>query len=871
MAAKLTPMMAQYNEIKQKNPGVILLFRVGDFYETFYEDAKLVSKELNIVLTSRDNIPLAGVPHHAVDAYLNRLVKKGYKVAICEQVEDPKLAKGLVKREVIRVITPGTVLEDSILSEKSNNFLMALTEQNNRYGVAFVDISTGEFLTTQLEGERTLEKLATEVAKFKPSEAVLPSVLLENAKLKELLTLQNVFITQYESQYFDYEHACQKLSQYFKSISCEGLQLATSAAGAVLSYLEETQKHALSYIDKLNTYFSSQYLVLDSTTTRNLELVQNVRDGTSKNTLIELLDKTLTPMGARLLRRWLLHPLVDRNKIIKRQLAVEVLTQDLFLRKDLQELLSKIKDLERLSTKLCYGSATPKELVSLKFSLQPVEKIAGLLDELKKKPIEIGRLKEVEEQLDPLQDVIELIENSIVAQPPAQVRDGNIIKPGYDSRLDELMAKLKEGKDWIATLEARERRRTGIKSLKVGYNQIFGYYIEVSKSNLRLVPQDYLRKQTLASAERFATQELKEKEAFLITAAERAKVLEYELFQKVREGLAAKSERIGKTAKALSELDVLQSFAEVASNNAYVKPEIREDSVIKITDGRHPVVEHSLAHGFVPNDTLLDCANHRLSIITGPNMAGKSTYLRQVALITLLAQLGSFVPAKYASIGIVDRIFTRVGAFDDLVRGQSTFMVEMSEVASILRNATSKSLILLDEIGRGTSTFDGLSIAWAVAEYIHSKKIGAKTLFATHYHHLTELAEVLPGVVNYNIAAKEEKNQIIFLRKLVPGGTNKSYGVQVAQLADLPSQVINRANELLKKLEAESMIDVVGAKKKVTKKIPFHRYTQLILPADLAEERSQLIKELKELDVTKLTPLEALVKLNELKKKVEQE
>ncbi|MDI6887822.1 MAG: DNA mismatch repair protein MutS, partial [Candidatus Thermoplasmatota archaeon] len=626
---------------------------------------------------------------------------------------------------------------------------------------------------------------------------------------------------------------------------------------------EETQK-SIPHIAKIKHYLSTQYMGLDATTARNLELLQNVRDGSENNTLVAVLDSTLTGMGARTLRRWLLCPLIDKSEIIKRLNAVEILVKDIFLRKDLEERLSKIKDLERLITRISYGNATPRDIINLKNSVKFSKELKKLVLSIPDNLLAVSILKELAERIDSLEDIAELIENAIVEEPPTHIKEViGIIRKGYDKELDSLRNELQGGKNWITTLEARERARTGIKSLKVGYTSIFGYYIEVSRANLKLVPQDYIRKQTLANAERFTTEELKAKEALIITAEERVKNLEAELFQKVRKSIAEQANRVLETAKAVGVIDTIYSLAVTAVANNYTKPEITEDDIIKIVDGRHPVVERA-TQSFVPNDTLLDCGGNKMMIITGPNMSGKSTYMRQVALITLLAQIGSFVPAKYASIGIVDRIFTRVGAFDDLVRGQSTFMVEMTEVANILKNATSKSLILLDEIGRGTSTFDGLSIAWAVAEYIHSKKIGAKTMFATHYHHLTELAEVLRGVVNYNIAVKEEKDEIIFLRKLIPGGTNKSYGVKVAALAGLPKELVKHAEEILKKLEYESMIDVVSEDKKIRTISP--RYTQLILPS-LSSEDSEVIKELKELDINKLTPLEALIKIGELKKK----
>ncbi len=876
-------MMQQYSRIKSEYKDSILFFRMGDFYETFYDDAKLVSKELDIALTSRNKsggkkIPLAGIPYHALEPYLGKLIKKGYKVAICEQVEDPKTATGIVKREVVRLVTPGTVLESGLLDERTNNFLAAVTKGSEGIGVAFVDVSTGEFLTTQFEGEDAFTKLRTEILRFRPAEFILPESLGKDDDIVRTLKSVdgNILIGEYPDFHFNYEKAYQTLLSHFKTLNlegmgCESLPLAIEASGAVLSYLKETQKANMDHIDVVNTYSTADYLILDATTLRNLEILRNVRDSSIKGTMLEIMDKTTTPMGGRMMRKWLSQPLLKVNQIKMRQNATQELFQNTFFRGDLRDFFADLRDLERLTSRIVYGSANARDLIALKDSLKLIPKIKNVLKENQVKSL---LLKRIAGDVTDLQDVVKLIESAILDDPPLTVKEGGLIKKGFNEKLDDLKEIATGGKKWVAELEKQEKKRTGIRSLRVRYNKVFGYYIEVTKANLPLVPDDYIRKQTLANSERFITPELKEKESIILGAEDKMNALEYELFSNVREQVAVHSSEIKSTASALSELDCLAAFAQVAVNNDFVKPEVNDGDEIIISEGRHPVIEQSLNLSFIPNDSHLDGKSNRLIILTGPNMAGKSTYMRQVALITIMAQMGSFVPAKSASIGMVDRVFTRVGAFDDLTRGQSTFMVEMMELANILNCATQKSLIILDEIGRGTSTYDGLSIAWAVGEYIHNKsKIGAKTLFATHYHNLTELAEIYEGVVNYNIAIKEDKEGIIFLRKVVPGGTNKSYGIEVAKLAGLPSEVIARANEVLKTIEEENIVrvsdetggmgkgDVFPSKKKLTQLVLF----------EPNPTPHPVLEDIKKLDLNEMTPLDALNKLNEMKRKVEED
>jgi DNA mismatch repair protein MutS len=877
-------MMQQYSRIKNEYKDSILFFRMGDFYETFFEDAKLVSRELDIALTSRNKgsekkIPLAGIPYHALEPYLAKLIKKGHKVAICEQVEDPKVAKGIVKREVIRLVTPGTILESGMLNERTNNYLMSIAKDDKGIGIAMVDVSTGEFLTTELQGENADSKLKNEIMRFKPAECILSESLLQNKTFLKIIKEADlgIVISGYGDYHFNHDRAYETLKSHFKTLSLEGmgaesLPLAVEASGAALSYLKDTQKADCDHIDVLSTYTTSDYMILDSTTLRNLEILKNVRDGSTNGTLLGLLDVTKTPMGSRMMRKWITQPLYSIPAIKTRQNATQELFLNTFLRSDLVDLLGSQRDLERLTSRIVYGSANARDLVALKESLMIIPRIKSTL---KKENIQSLALKKISSEMDDLKDIVTLIENAIVQEPPLTVKEGGIIRTGFDKKLDELKEIAKGGKSWVLKLEAQERQRTGIKSLKVGYNKVFGYYIEVTKSNLSQVPDDYIRKQTLANSERFITPELKEKEATILSAQEKSNALEFELFTEVREKVAEAASAIKKTARAISELDCLLALSMIAVNYNYSRHEFTEGNEINIKEGRHPVIERTLDLGYIPNDVHLDGNDNRLVILTGPNMAGKSTYMRQVAIICIMSQMGGFVPAKSASMAIVDRIYTRVGAFDDLTRGQSTFMVEMTELANILNTATEKSLIILDEIGRGTSTYDGLSIAWAVAEYIHNKnKIGAKTLFATHYHNLTELADIYEGVVNYNIAIKEDKEGIIFLRKVVPGGTNRSYGIEVAKLAGLPSDVIFRANAVLKTLEEENIVrvdDNTSGNRKVPKS-DVHplkkKLTQLVLfepnPAP-----HPAIEDIKKMELENMTPIEAMNKLHEIKKKIE--
>jgi DNA mismatch repair protein MutS len=912
--------MKQYNRIKSQHKDAILFFRMGDFYEMFFDDAKIASKELDIVLTSRDKdkgnaVPLAGFPHHAAESYVARMIKRGYKVAICEQVEDPKQAKGIVKREVVRIITPGTVMESGLLSDKSNNYLAAVnlrfgpsgknsgafavsknrsgenSESPDRlgaFGIAFVDISTGEFLTTEFAGEDAYLKLISELARFRPAEILYPEYLAQSAAMQLILKENPGWMaSKYQDDAFNKDIAYRKLTDHFNVVSlegfgCEGKDLAVSCSGAILSYLEETQKKQLDYINSLSTYSSSEYLVLDSTTLRNLEIFSNIRNGAAEGSLLSVLDSTQTSMGSRMLRKWLQRPLLNIVDIEKRLDAVDELMSNVALRSDIGDGFKRIQDLERLITRIVYGNANARDLVALKNSLKTVPDIKKLLG---KADVSSELLKATESALDGLPEMVRLIDDVIVEEPPVSVREGGLIKKGASEELDELKRITTDGKHWISELEADERRKTGIKKLRVGYTKVFGYYLEIGRGNLHQVPDTYIRKQTLVNAERFITPELKEKEAMVISANEKMEALEYKLFNEVRQKVGADNQRVQRTANTIANLDCLISFAVVAVNNNYSRPKMDDNDTISIIDGRHPVVEHLVDEGFVPNDTELNCASTQLVILTGPNMAGKSTYMRQVALITLMAQVGSFVPASSARIGVVDRIFTRVGAFDDLTHGQSTFMVEMLELANILNSATKRSLIILDEIGRGTSTFDGLSIAWAVTEFVHGADgLGAKTIFATHYHQLTELEDSLPGVKNYHIAVKEDKDDIVFLRKVKPGGTSRSYGIEVAKLAGLPKNVVKRAKRVLESIELENKILMeYTAPTEETRSsnesapsgmIEPRKMTQLVFEVaggKKNEAAEELRMELDKLDVEKLTPLQAMNALYELKKKAERE
>ena len=879
--AALTPMMQQYMAIKEQYKDCILFYRLGDFYEMFYDDALTASRELEITLTGKncgqeERAPMCGVPYHAVDVYLNKLVAKGYKVAICEQAEDPKQAKGIVKREVIRIVTPGTNLSQQALDEGRNNYLMCLVYDNNQFGLAITDISTGDFYTTEVA---TLKELYDEIHRFSPSEIICNgSFYMSGASLDDFKDRLHVSVSTLDTWYMDEAVSVQKIKEHFKVASLDGLGLTdfpsgTLAVGALLLYLYETQKNTLDNLTKITPYRSGGYMIIDSATNRNLELIETLREKQKKGSLLWVLDKTKTAMGARLMRNWIEQPLIEKKKITARQDAVEELYNDMITREEIREYLNAVYDLERLVTRISYRTANPRDLIAFKTSLGMIPPVKQLLSQAKS-----AELKEIDERMDCLEDIYDLIEKSIQDEPPIMIREGGMIKEGYNEDVDKFRLSRTEGKTWLAELEAREKEKTGIKNLRVRYNKVFGYYLEVTNSYKELVPEDWTRKQTLANAERYITPELKELEDMILGAEDKLAALEYDLYCEVRDSIGEQVVRIQETAKAIAHLDVLASLACVAQSNDYVRPSINTKGVIDIQGGRHPVVEKMNNNQmFIDNDTYLDNKNHRISIITGPNMAGKSTYMRQSALIVLMAQIGSFVPAKSANIGIVDRIFTRVGASDDLASGQSTFMVEMTEVANILRNATSRSLLILDEIGRGTSTFDGLSIAWAVVEHISNPKLlGAKTLFATHYHELTELEGKLDSVNNYCIAVREQGDDIIFLRKIIRGGADKSYGIQVARLAGVPDSVIDRAKEIASWLEETDVTDKAknlqvrtSAKKKevVREAVPAEKQMSLfdIYPAD-----HPVLKELAGLDVSNMTPIQALNTLYELQKRLKE-
>ena len=879
MSNELTPMMKQYMQTKEEYKDCILFYRLGDFYEMFFDDALTASKELEITLTGKncgleERAPMCGIPYHAVDSYLNRLVSKGYKVAICEQVEDPKTAKGIVKREVIRVVTPGTNLDTQGLDETKNNYIMCIVYMADRYGLSVADVTTGEYLVTELDSQT---KLMDELYKFMPSEIVCNEAFyMSGLDLDDLKNRLHMAIYSLEAWYFDDALCRETLQEHFKVASLEGIGLSDYecgmiASGALLKYLEETQKNSLSHMSRLTRYATGNYMVLDSATRRNLELVETLREKQKRGSLLWVLDKTKTAMGARTLRKYVEQPLIDKKSIVKRLDAVAELKDNAICREEIREYLNPVYDLERLVGKITYQSANPRDLIAFQSSLSMLPSVKCIL-----KDMESDLLKEIYEELDPLEELCDLVGRAIREEPPLAMKEGGIIKDGYNEEVDRLRKAKSEGKNWLADLETKEREKTGIKNLRIRYNKVFGYYLEVTNSFKDLVPDYYTRKQTLANAERYIIPELKELEDTILGAEDKLCALEYELYCEVRNTIAAELTRIQRTAKAVAKLDVIASLALVAERNNYVRPKINEKGVIDIRDGRHPVVEKMIPNDmFIANDTYLDDKKQRISIITGPNMAGKSTYMRQAALIVLMAQLGSFVPASSANIGLVDRIFTRVGASDDLASGQSTFMVEMNEVANILRNATSKSLLILDEIGRGTSTFDGLSIAWAVVEYIsNSKLLGAKTLFATHYHELTELEGKISNVNNYCIAVKEKGDDIVFLRKIVKGGADKSYGIQVAKLAGVPDPVINRAKEIVEELVTADItgkvkdIAVQGSetKKKTQKKLDEVDLTQFSLFDTVKDD--DVLNELKELDISHMTPMDAMNKLYQLQNKL---
>ena len=877
--AQLTPMMQQYVKTKEEYPDCILFYRLGDFYEMFFEDAKTAAKELEITLTGKDcgleeRAPMCGVPYHAVDSYLNKLVSRGYKVAICEQVEDPKLAKGLVKREVIRVVTPGTNLSTQALDETKNNYLMCIVCMADRYGISAADITTGDFAVTEVETER---KLLDEVMKFSPKEIICnQSLNVCGIDLEDLKNRLGTAIYFLEDWYFDDELCRRALMEHFQVGALDGLGLGeyncgVIASGAILQYLHETQKTALENLTRIMPYETGKYMIIDSSTRRNLELCETLREKQKRGSLLWVLDKTKTAMGARMLRSFIEQPLIEKSEINRRLEAVDELCSNAIAREEIREYLNPVYDLERLVSKISYRSANPRDMIAFKNSLAMIPHIKYMLSCLQG-----DLLKEIESQMDPLEDVCGLIDASITEDPPIAIKDGGIIKEGYHEEIDRLRHAKTEGKTWLADLEAKEREATGIKNLKIKFNKVFGYYLEVTNSYKDLVPDRYTRKQTLANAERYITPELKELEDLILGAEDKLFSMEYELFSQVRDSVAKEVVRIQTTAKAVAMVDVFASLSLVAERNNYVRPKINERGIIDIKNGRHPVVEKMITNDmFIANDTYLDNGENRISIITGPNMAGKSTYMRQSALIVLMAQIGSFVPAQSAKIGIVDRIFTRVGASDDLASGQSTFMVEMTEVANILRNATSKSLLILDEIGRGTSTFDGLSIAWAVVEHISNPRLlGAKTLFATHYHELTELEGKLAGVNNYCIAVKEKGDDIVFLRKIVRGGADKSYGIQVAKLAGVPDSVIERAKELAVQLSeaditiqaAESRIETSSKAKTKTKKYDQVDLEQMSLLDTVSDE--DILKELSEIEISTLTPIDAMNTLYRLQNRL---
>ena len=879
--AELTPMMQKYMDTKAEYPGCILFYRLGDFYEMFFEDAVTVSRELELTLTGKscgleERAPMCGVPYHAVDGYLNRLVAKGYKVAICEQTEDPKQAKGLVRREVVRVVTPGTILDSQMMDESRNNYIMCIVYLADRYGVSVADVSTGDYFVTELPDGG---KLKDEIFKFTPSEIICnESFYMSGMDLDDLKDRLKIALYALDAWYFD-DALCRKnLLEHFQVKTLDGLGLGdldcgVISAGALLQYLLETQKNNLAHMTRITPYATGKYMMLDSSTRRNLELCETLREKQKRGSLLWVLDKTRTAMGARTLRKYVEQPLIEQGEMERRLDAVAELKDAAISREEIREYLSPVYDLERLITKITYGTANPRDLTAFSGSLEMLPHVRYILEEMHS-----DLLCEVRENLDTLEDLCSLVKSAIAEEPPLAMKEGNIIRDGYNQEVDTLRRAKSEGKGWLARLEEEEREKTGIKNLKIKYNKVFGYYLEVTNSYKNMVPDYFTRKQTLANAERYITPELKDLEDTILGAEDKLYALEYELYCTVRDTIAGEVERIQRTAGAVAELDVFSTLALVAERNHYVRPQINGKGVIDIKDGRHPVVEQMIPDGsFICNDTFLNDKKQRISIITGPNMAGKSTYMRQTALIVLMAQIGSFVPAAKADIGLVDRIFTRVGASDDLASGQSTFMVEMTEVANILRNATAKSLLILDEIGRGTSTFDGLSIAWAVVEYISDARLlGAKTLFATHYHELTELEGKIEHVNNYCIAVKEKGDDIVFLRKIVKGGADKSYGIQVAKLAGVPDLVITRAKEIVEELSDGDITDrvseiAVKCPQKPQKKVKSRKYDEVDLTQfslfDTVQD-DDVLEELKNIDVGNLTPIDALNTIYRLQNKL---
>lgn len=864
-----TPLMTQYFKIKQQHPDTILLFRVGDFFETFEEDAKIASKVLGITLTKRSNgaaedVPLAGFPHHAIDAYLPKLVRAGYRVAVCEQMENPKFAKGIVKREVIEVVTPGVTLSDKLLDHKKNNYVLAVYIKDDVAGLSFSDISTGEFYVY----ETRIEQLSEQIQLINPSEILHQK--RDKDFLVKLLSRINpeIRLTKIDDWIFNFDYTNELLLNHFKTVTLKGfgierLQYGIVAAGIVLHYLQETQRVNLSHLNKISVYNPSDYMILDYSTKRNLEIITSMQEGTREGSLISILDKTQTAMGGRLLKKWISAPLRDVNSIRQRLNAVENLIKEKALRKDLINHLKEVGDLERLISKVCTGRANPREIVAVKTSLRKIPEIKKILNQLSD-----ATLKKINESLKDLTELADKISEAIIDSPPASLTEGGIIRSGFSEELDELREIAFHGKEWISNLQQKERERTGIPSLKVGFNNVFGYYIDISNAHKSKVPDDYIRKQTLVNSERYITPELKSFEEKILNAEEKIGELEYQLFNEIRNLVALEAEAIQSNARVIAMLDVFLSFAECAEEYNYIKPDVNDEDEIEIIQGRHPVVERILSPGekFTPNDCKLNNTVQQIILLTGPNMAGKSVYLRQVGLIVLLAQIGSFVPAAKAKIGVVDRIFTRVGASDNITAGESTFLVEMQEAANILNNATSKSLILLDEIGRGTSTFDGISIAWAITEYLHENPaVAAKTLFATHYHELNEMAELFPRIKNYKVEVREYEDKVIFLHRVNPGKADHSYGIQVAMMAGLPLFVTNRAKEILNNLESKELTPY-EVKKERLKKIKSETDNQISL---FEFKDDELRTEIKNLELDTLTPIEALNKLNELKRKME--
>ena len=857
----MSPMMQEYCKTKEQYKDCILFYRLGDFYEMFFDDALLVTRELEITLTGKDcgleeRAPMCGVPYHAAETYINRLIERGHKVAICEQVEDPKKAKGLVKREVVRIVTPGTTLDAAALDETKNNYLMSIVSMEEHFGCAIADITTGDCFLTEVDKP---QKLLDEINKFVPAEIICnDSFYMSNIDTDDLQNRLGICVFSLDSWYFDDELCRRTLKDHFHVGSLEGLGVGDYdcgiiAAGALFLYLKETQKTALSHMTTIRPYAAEKYMLIDSSSRRNLELTETMREKNKKGSLLSVLDKTQTAMGARLLRKWVEQPLLSKEEINQRLDGVEELFRDLFLREEIKEILHSMYDFERIMSRVVYQNANARDLAALKNSVENLPLLKKILSRCKS-----PYLSTLHDRLDTLENIHALIAQSIVEDPPFSVREGGMIREGFNEELDTYTKAKENGTTWIHQLEEEEREKTGIKNLKVRYNKVFGYYIEVTKSNLELVPEGYIRKQTLANAERFITPELKELEELILGAEDKITTLEYDMFCEIRNAVAAEVERIQYCAYIVSVIDCLQSLAEVAQNRSYVKPLVDDGDVIEIKGGRHPVVEKMMDGQFIPNDTYLDREDTRLAIITGPNMAGKSTYMRQTALIVLMAQIGSYVPARSAQIGVVDGIYTRVGASDDLASGQSTFMVEMSEVAQILKSATENSLLILDEIGRGTSTFDGMSIARAVIEHIaNRRKLGAKTLFATHYHELTEMEQSFFNIKNYNIAVKKNGNDIFFLRRIMRGGTDDSYGIDVSRLAGIPEDIIQRAQQILKQLESGAL----SASKQKAKQ----QSEQIQL---LPQEDSELVRRLKEIDIEKITPLQAMVLLAELKARV---